>query len=112
MLNPNTITNLAPFAMLAVCVLAIGFMLCFFLALATDHHKMAHRAANDAANAAPRSRGTVVEPGTHIALGVLRVTSVLASSLGNGEQRADAHMEFAARNRQPSAASERVYRLS
>jgi hypothetical protein len=111
MLHPDTITSLGTFAMLAVCVLAIGFMLCFFLALANDDHKMAHRVVHNAATAVPRHRVAVVEPGTHIALGVLRVTSVFAASPGHEEERADAHVRFAGRHRQPGSVNERIYRL-
>jgi hypothetical protein len=114
MLHPNTITSLGTFAMLAVCVLAIGFMLCFFLALANDDHKirMARRVVvNHAVDALHRHRGAVVEPGTHIALGVLRITSVLAANPCRGEERADAHLRFAGRHRKPSSVNEGVYRL-
>jgi hypothetical protein len=99
--------------MLAGCVLAIGFMLCFFLALANDDHKvrMARIVVHHAGDAVPRHRGAVVEPGTHIALGVLRITNVLGASPRRGEERADAQLRFAGRQRQPGSVNERVYRV-
>jgi hypothetical protein len=100
--------------MLAGCVLAIGFMLCFFLALANDDHEVrtARRVVvHHAGDALRRHRGAVVEPWPHIALGVLRITNVLGASPRRGEERADAQVRFAERQRQPGSVNERVYRL-
>jgi hypothetical protein len=113
MLEPNTITSLEAFAMLAGCVLAIGFMFGFFLALANDDHKtrMARRlVVNDAIHVAPDIGVPWLKPGT-LALGVVRITSVLAASPRRGEERADAQVRFDGRQRQPGSVNERIYRL-
>jgi len=128
MLQPNTLESPGASAMLAVCVLGVGFMVRFFIALVGDEHKAqavhmvgtgeeGYSAKATYQSLRPlRHRRAVAEPGTHIALGVLRITSALASDPGREEGRTLANrshiMTFAAvPKREADSANERLYRL-
>lgn len=124
MLQPNTVASLASFMMLAVCVLGIGFMIRFFIALASeeDQIRVVHPVrpkgvhyATDAACEPPRYRWAAVDSGAHIALGVLRITTVLASNpravRRTAAERPNIVM-FAGPARESDSPTDRRYRLS
>jgi hypothetical protein len=124
MLQPNIVAGPATFIMLAVCVLGIGFMIRFFVALAREEnrirvvHQVRSRGvhyATDGASEPPRYRWAAVDSGAHIAMGVLRITTALASSSSReGRRAADRSnvVMFAGSDRERDSATERRYRLS
>jgi hypothetical protein len=127
MLQPNMVSNPASYIMLAVCVLGIGFMVRFLIALASEENKTrvvhpfhtrgAHYAdAADAAFEPPRHRWAAVDSGAHIALGVLRITAALTSNPSRtnrpiAAERSNVVM-FAGPAQESDSATERRYRPS
>ena len=125
MLQPNIVASSAPVVMLAVCVLGIGFMVRFLIALAGEEERIrvVHEVrpggvhyATDGACDLPRYRGAVVDPGAHIAMGVLRITTALASKPRREGGRAPAERSnivmFAGPKGERDSATERRYGLS
>src|ERR1700730_18251297 len=97
MLHLETVTSPAIFAMLLSCVLGAGFMVRFLVALTLDERKMhaeyAHRRsglhypADTAWVDAPYCK-TAVNSAAHLALGVVRITTALASGAGRAKSHA------------------------
>jgi len=125
MLQPNIVASPATFTMLAVCVLGIGFMVRFFIALASEENKIrvVHRVrprgvhcATDAACEPSRYKWAAVDSGAHIALGVLRITTALTSNPSRANRRTAAERSnivmFAGPVRESDSATERRYRSS
>jgi hypothetical protein len=84
--NPAIVTTI-----LLACVLGIAFMVLFFIALARDEkstrpsHAIRPRGVNceaEIARAAAPSGMPAVSPAAYVAMGVVRVTTALASSAG------------------------------
>jgi hypothetical protein len=97
MLHLNTIASPAIFAVLLACVLGAGFMVHFLVALTLDdrkvHAEYAHRRsglhyAADATRVDARDRSTVVNSASHLAIGVVRITTALASDGGRSRRHA------------------------
>jgi len=123
MLQPNTVASPAAFTMLVVCVLAMGFMVRFFIALASDGREA--RTGNrirpnrvkwvaDLGCEGRWDREIALSPGAHLAMGVVRITTALASN-SRTQQAAGDHpylVTSAARARQRDSAADRRYRLS
>ncbi len=107
-----TVASPGTFVMLAVCVLGIGFMLRFLLAIASDENKIriAHPVRARKAGSEP-----ALNPARYLALGVVRITTGLAS---NTRERAHAAVEqphlitFSARSREHESPTARRYRWS
>ncbi len=103
MLGPNTIANSAAIGLLAACVLGIGFLIRFFIGVADEGSKarVAHPYAPGEGKFAvgtlyqrPRHRVAEVNSGAHLALGVLRITTVLNSDLKRGRRPAAHRVHF------------------
>jgi hypothetical protein len=97
MLHLETVTSPAIFVMLLACVLGSGFMVRFLVALTLEeramHVKHAHRPAGlhypaDMAWVDARHRKTAVNSAAHLAIGVVRVTTALASGAGRAKNHA------------------------
>jgi hypothetical protein len=93
----ETVASPAIFVMLLACVLGAGFMIRFLVALTLDQRKMhleyAHRSAGlhypaDMARADAACRKTAVNSTAHLAIGVVRITTALASDAGCGKRHA------------------------
>jgi hypothetical protein len=91
MLQFETTASAAISVMLLACVLGAGFMIRFLVALIRDERKVrvecAHRHAkpHDPANMAwvdAPCRKTAVNSAAHLAIGVVRITTALASDAG------------------------------
>jgi hypothetical protein len=78
MLHLNAVASPAVFMMLMGCVLGVGFMLRFFAALTFEERKT-HTSFLTRAPLAPH-RETVANSAAHLAIGVVRITSALASN--------------------------------
>jgi hypothetical protein len=93
MTNLETVANAAVVTtiILSACVLGIGFMVVFFVALAREERNTrpayalrprgVHSEADIACAAAP-SRMPAVSPAAYVAMGVVRITAALASNAG------------------------------
>jgi hypothetical protein len=93
MTNLETVANPAVVTAIIVsaCVLGIGFMIVFFVALAREEKNTrpayalrpqgVHCEADIACAAAP-SRMPAVSPAAYVAMGVVRITTALASNAG------------------------------
>ena len=97
MLHLETVTSPAIFAMLLACVLGAGFMVRFLVALTLDERKMhagyAHRRSGlhypaDTAWVDAPYRKTAVNSAAHLAIGVVRITTALASDGGRRRRHA------------------------
>jgi hypothetical protein len=93
----ETVASPAIFVMLLACVLGTGFMIRFLVALTLDERKMhlesAHRRAGlhypaDMAWVDAAYRKTAVNSAAHLAIGVVRITTALASDAGRGKRHA------------------------
>ena len=91
MLHLGTFTSPATFAMLLACVLGAAFMVRFLVALTLDDRKMhaeyaRHRSGlhypADTSLAGAGYRRTSVNSAAHLAIGVVRITTALASDGG------------------------------
>jgi hypothetical protein len=91
MLHLGTVTNVAAFVMFLACVLGAAFMVRFLVALTLDEKKMPVESARrrsglhypaDAAWAGAGYRKTAVNSAAHLAIGVVRITTALASDGG------------------------------
>jgi hypothetical protein len=96
MLLPNLVASAAPLVMLACCALGIGFMVRFFLALTSEGCKMRRKHpflrrgvhyATDSAGELPRHRWAPADSGAYMVMGVLRVTTALASNRSPASRR-------------------------
>jgi len=91
MLHLETVASPAIFVVLLACLLGAGFMVCFLVALTLDERKMhvehthrdsgLHYPADTAWVDAPY-RKTAVNSAAHLAIGVVRITTALASDGG------------------------------
>ena len=91
MLHLETVARPAIVLMLLGCVLGVGFMVRFLVALTLDGKKMRaeytirpgglHYAANMARTQTPY-RDAVANSAAHLAIGVVRITTALASNAG------------------------------
>jgi hypothetical protein len=85
MFEPNTLASPAALTMVTMCVAGIAFMARFFMAVTDDKKMRIERTV--------RSRGVdyakhiVRDPGAHVALGVFRITSALASNSGRRDNQ-------------------------
>ncbi len=89
MLQPSTVASPEAFAVLVVCILGIAFMVRFFIALACDENKIrvTHTVRT---RGVQRGKGVVcgellldqvaAYQAGHLALGVMRITTALASN--------------------------------
>jgi hypothetical protein len=85
--NPAVVTTI----ILSACVLGIGFMVVFFVALAREEKNTGpayvlrprgvHSEVDIAAAASP-SRMPALSPAAYVAMGVFRITTALASNAG------------------------------
>ena len=106
-----TVAGPGTFVILAACVLGIGFMLRFLIAIASDETRIqvAHPARAGKVGSEP-----ALNPAGHLAMGVVRITTALAS---NAREHAHAAMEqprfitFSAQSREHQSAGRR-YRWS
>jgi hypothetical protein len=97
MLHWETVTSPAIFVMLLACVLGAGFMIRFLVALTLEDRKMhvehahhsaeLHYPADMAWVDAPYCK-TAVNSAAHLALGVVRITTALASGAGRAKSHA------------------------
>jgi hypothetical protein len=121
MLQPNITANPAILALLAACILGIGFMFRFLVALTGEESKIqvvrqvrsrsAHYATDSTSDLRQRG-GVVADPAAYLAMGVLRITTALASNpshRGRAEGRSNVLM-FGGPER--DSATERRYGLS
>ena len=108
-----TVASPGTFVMLAVCVLGIGFMLRFLIAIASDENKDSGRAPG--ARGRKQAVNAALNPARHLAMGVVRITTALAS---NPREHAHAGVErphlitFSAGSREHESATARRYRWS
>jgi hypothetical protein len=125
MLQATIVASPAPLVTLAVCALGIGFMVRFLVALAGEESKIRvmNRVRSRGVHYAPDGAGeprrygaTAVDPAGYLAMGVLRITTALASNPGREGKRAVAEKSnigmFAGRERERDSAAEWRYRLS
>jgi hypothetical protein len=124
MLQPNTVASLETFTMLAVCILGMGFMVRFFIALTGENRKIqiVHtvrpkrvHSAPVIAYEAPLLSGPEVIPASPLVMGVVRIANALASNPGENKQVAvdwPHPIAFGARARATKSAAERRYRYS
>ena len=70
-------------AVLAACILAIGFMVRFLIAIAGDEHKV--RVAHEVRTRAAWG-DAALNPAGHLAVGVVRITTALASNARENTQ--------------------------
>ena len=125
MLHANTIASSGAFAILVTCVLGIGFLVRFFVALVGEENttRVVHQVrpgrvhdATDGTIEPPRHRWAAADSGAHIALGVLRITTALTSNPSRAKRRATAEQSnivmFAGPAQESDSATERRYRLS
>ena len=107
-----TVASPGTFVMLVVCVLGMGFMVRFLIAIASDENKIrvAHPVRAKKAGSEPG-----LNPARHLAMGVVRITTALAS---NPREHAHAAVEqphlitFSAGSREHESATARRYRWS
>ncbi len=122
MLEPNILASLASLVMLATCVLGIGFMVRFFIALTGEEdkirvvHQVRPRGVHYATEGVSEYAGAAVDPAAHLAMGVLRITTALASNPSR-EGRRDTQersniVVFAGPERETGSATARRYRSS
>ena len=97
MLHLETVTSPAIFVMLLACVLGSGFMVRFLVALTLEERKMrvkhAHRPAGlhypaDMAWVDAPHCKSAVNSAAHLAIGVVRITTALASGAGRAKSHA------------------------
>jgi hypothetical protein len=124
MLQTNLVASLGTFTMLTVCILGMGFMIRFFIALTGEktharavhdlRSKRIHSVAVGACEAPSRS-GPELTPASPLVMGVVRIANALASNPGeNGQVTVDRPhpIVFGARARASRSAAERRYRYS
>jgi hypothetical protein len=125
MLQSNAVSSPTIYTMLALCVLSVGFMIRFLIALAIDGKKIrvdytvrskGVRWAADATCEEPQSSEGAVNPAAHVAMGVVRLASALASKPNPGSQGTAAGRLHIAplpeRGRELSSTIEHRYRSS
>src|SRR5690242_17581709 len=100
MLHTNTIASAGAFAMLAACILGIGFLVRFLIALVADRTSIPARVretVHSSAEATSRGYRAAVDHGPHVALGVLRLNTTLSSNVrGEESHRSGRRVPFVA----------------
>jgi hypothetical protein len=89
MLQANTVSSPTIYTMLALCVLSVGFMIRFLIALAIDGKKIGvdHPVrCKDVTWKEPRSREKAANSTGHLAIGVVRLATVLTSKPNRGSK--------------------------
>jgi len=95
MLQSNTVSSPTIYTMLALCVLSVGFMIRFLIALAIDGKKIrvdypvrlkGVRCPADVTCEEPQSSEGPVNPPAHLAMGVVRLASALTSKPNRGSR--------------------------
>jgi hypothetical protein len=95
MLQSNTVSSPTLYAMVALCVLSVGFMIRFLIALVIDGKKIrvdypvrlkGVRCPADVTSEEPRSSEGAVNPAAHLAMGVVRLASALTSKPSRGSK--------------------------
>ena len=106
-----TVATPGTFVMLAACVLGIGFMLRFLIAIASDENKI--QVAHPVRAKKPGSEPGL-NPARHLAMGVVRITTALASNTRKHTHAAEQpHLiTFSAGAREHESATARRYRWS
>jgi len=89
MIQSNAVSSPTAYAMLSLCVLSVGFMIRFLIALAIDGKKIrvdypvrlkgVRRPADLPCEELPSSEGAIF-PTAHLAMGVVRLASALSST--------------------------------
>lgn len=119
MLPPNTVASPATFAMLLGCVLGIGFMIRFFIALTAEEgkirvvHPVRPRGVQHGTDTF--SEAPTVSPGAQVAMGILSITTAFASNPGRDKRtaaRPPRIVTLAAQSRETDSATECVSRLA
>jgi len=125
MLQSNAVSSPTIYTMLALCVLSVGFMIRFLIALAIDGRKIrvnypvrlkGVRCAADVTFEEPRSSDGAVNLAAHLAMGVVRLATALTSkprrgSKGTATDRLDI-APLPERRRELGSTIERRYRSS
>jgi hypothetical protein len=107
MLQPNTLANSEIFVMLAAVILGVGFMARFLIALISEGKKS--RVDEPVRVKEPYATEAACEPRQYnLAMGVVRITTALASTPSRGRRAAadQSRVMFAARG----SAGKRLYR--
>jgi hypothetical protein len=121
MLQPNITANPEILTLLAVCVLGIGFMLRFLVALTGKENKIqvvgqvrsrSARYATDSTSDVRQRGGVVADPAAYLAMGALRITAGLASNPGHRGRAAGRSNVLMFGGPGRDSATERRYRLS
>ena len=96
MIQSNAVSSPTAYAMLSLCVLSVGFMIRFLIALAIDGKKIrvdypvrlkGVRCRSDlTCEELPSSEGAII-PAAHLAMGVVRLASALSSTPNRGSKR-------------------------
>jgi hypothetical protein len=89
MLQANTVSSPTIYTMLALCVLSVGFMIRFLIALVIDGTKIRVDypvRCKDVTWDEPRSREEAANPAGHLAIGVVRLATVLTSKPNRGSK--------------------------
>ena len=118
MLHLETVAS-ASVLMLLGCVVGVGFMVRFLVAVTLDRkqayfaHTVRPGGLHYAADAS-RHRGTVANSASHLAIGVVRITTALTWNSGDGPRETAASQPHAATagkaGREVGATAERRYR--
>jgi hypothetical protein len=120
MLQPNITANPAILALLAACVLGIGCMLRFLVALTGEEKiqvvrqvrsRSAHYATDSTSDLRQRG-GVVADPAAYLAMGALRITTALASNPGRRGRAAGRSNVLMFGGPGRDSVTERRYRLS
>ena len=95
MIQSNAVSSPTTYAMLSLCVLSVGFMIRFLIALAIDGKKIrvdypvrlkgVRRPADLPCEELPSSEGAII-PTAHLAMGVVRLASALSSTPNRGSK--------------------------
>jgi hypothetical protein len=95
MIQSNAISSPTTYTMLSLCLLSVGFMVRFLIALAIDGKKIrvdypvrlkgVRRPADLTCEELPSSGGAII-PAGHLAMGVVRLASALSSTPNRGSK--------------------------
>jgi hypothetical protein len=102
-----TVASPGIFVVLAACALGIGFMVRFLVAIARDKNQI--RVGHPGRAREVRSHAAV-NPAGHLAMGVVRITTALASNAREHAAAERPHLiTYSARSREREAAAVRRY---
>ena len=95
MIQSNAVSSPTTYTMLSLCLLSVGFMIRFLIALAIDGKKIrvdypvrlkgVRRPADLTCKELPSSEGAIT-PAAHLAMGVIRLASALGSTSNRGSK--------------------------